>query len=129
MRVFLDDDRNHGEDGWTMVRTVPALMRLLDGHGDEVTHLSFDNDLRQPSEGWEGIRDLLDRLLDRPDWLPSLVSVNVHSLNEGAAERMVSKLENAVRVGILDVEVTRIRALDGIHPLAEDDPRTVDVFD
>lgn len=129
MRVFLDDDRNHGEDGWAMVRTVPALMRLLDGHGDEVTHLSFDNDLRQPSEGWEGIRDLLDRLLDRPDWLPSLVSVNVHSLNEGAAERMVSKLENAVRVGILDVEVTRIRALDGIHPLAEDDPRTVDVFD
>lgn len=129
MRVFLDDDRNHGEDGWTMVRTVPALMRLLDDHGDEVTHLSFDNDLRQPLEGWEGVRDLLDRLLDRPDWLPSLVSVNVHSLNEGAAERMVSRLENAVRVGILDVEVTRIRALDGIHPLAEDDPRTVDVFD
>lgn len=129
MRVFLDDDRNHGEDGWTMVRTVPALIRLLDDHGDEVTHLSFDNDLRQPLEGWEGVRDLLDRLLDRPDWLPSLVSVNVHSLNEGAAERMVSRLENAVRVGILDVEVTRIRALDGIHPLAEDDPRTVDVFD
>lgn len=129
MRVFLDDDRNHGEDGWTMVRTVPALMRLLDDHGDEVTHLSFDNDLRQPLEGWEGVRDLLDRLLDRPDWLPSLVSVNVHSLNEGAAARMVSRLENAVRVGILDVEVTRIRALDGIHPLAEDDPRTVDVFD
>ena len=129
MRVFLDDDRNHGEDGWTMVRTIPALMRLLDAHGTEVTHLSFDNDLRQPLEGWEGVRDILDGLLDRPDWLPSLVSVNVHSLNEGAAERMVSKLENAVRVGILDVEVTRIRALDGIHPLAKDDPRTVDVYD
>lgn len=129
MRVFLDDDRNHGEDGWTMVRTVPALMRLLDAHGDEVTHLSFDNDLRQPLEGWEGVRDILDALLDRPDWLPSLASVNVHSLNEGAAERMVSRLENAVRVGILDVEVTRIRALDGIHPLASEDPRTVDVFD
>lgn len=129
MRVFLDDDRNHGEDGWTMVRTVPALMRLLDAHGAEVTHLSFDNDLRQPLEGWEGVRDILNRLLDRPDWLPSLASVNVHSLNEGAAERMISKLENAVRVGILDVEVTRIRALDGIHPLAEDDHRTVDVFD
>ena len=129
MRVFLDDDRNHGEDGWTMVRTVPALMRLLDARGAEVTHLSFDNDLRQPLEGWEGVRDILDGLLDRPDWLPSLVSVNVHSLNEGAAERMVSKLENAVRVGILDVEVTRIRALDGIHPLAKDDPRTVDVYD
>lgn len=129
MRVFLDDDRNHGEDGWTMVRTVPALMRLLDAHGAEVTHLSFDNDLRQPLEGWEGVRDILDRLLDRPDWLPSLASVNVHSLNEGAAERMVSKLENAVRVGILDVEVTRVRALDGIHPLAEDDRRMVDVFD
>jgi hypothetical protein len=129
MRVFLDDDRNHGENGWTMVRTVPALMRLLDVHGAEVTHLSFDNDLRQPLEGWEGVRDILERLLDRPDWLPSLASVNVHSLNEGAAERMISKLENAVRVGVLDVVVTRMRALDGIHPLASEDPRTVDVFD
>jgi hypothetical protein len=129
MRVFLDDDRNHGEDGWTMVRTVPALMRLLERHGGEVTHISFDNDLRQPLEGWEGVRDILERVQDDPGFLPVLASVQVHSLNTGAVERMVSKLENAVRCGVIDAEVSRLPAFDGIHPLAREDRRAVDVFD
>lgn len=129
MRVFLDDDRNHGEDGWVSVRTVPALMRLLDAHGAEVTHISFDNDLRQPEEGWEAVRDILERVLDHPGCLPALRAIYVHSLNTGAAEGMIAKLENAVRHGILDVEVARRPALDGIHPLAREDRRDVAVFD
>ena len=129
MRVFLDDDRNHGEDGWTMVRTVPALMRLLDAHGAQVTHLSFDNDLRQPEEGWEAVRDILERVQDDPGMLPALQAVYVHSLNGGAAERMISKLENAVRFGVLDVAVERRPAYDGIHPLAACDQRPVPTFE
>jgi hypothetical protein len=129
MRVFLDDDRNHGADGWTMVRTVPALMRLIAAHGDEITHISFDNDLRQPLEGWEGLRDLLELKQDDPALLPALTHVQVHSLNGGAAERIVSKAENAVRAGIWDVTVERLPAADGIHPLAREDARPVDVFD
>lgn len=129
MRVFLDDDRNHGADGWTMVRTVPALMGLIDAHGPRITHISFDNDLCQPLEGWEGMRDLLERVMDEPGLLPVLTHIQVHSLNGGAAERIVSKALGAVRAGIWSVGVERLPAVDGIHPLAAEDPRPVDVFE
>lgn len=129
MRVFLDDDRNHHDEGWTSVRTVPALTRLLDAHGPDVTHISFDNDLPQSEEGWEAVRDIVERRLDDPGFLPALQAVYVHSLNGGAAERMVSRLEGAVRAGIFDIEVERRPALDGIHPLGREDERPVTVFE
>jgi hypothetical protein len=129
MRVFLDDDRNHGGDGWTMVRTVPALMRLIDRHGDRITHISFDNDLCQPVEGWEGLRDIIERLLDDPLLLPALRHIQVHSLNGGAADRMESKARNAVEAGVWNVTVERLPAYDGIHPIAAEDSRVVTVFE
>lgn len=129
MRVFLDDDRNHHDEEWTSVRTVPAPMRLLDVHGSDVTHISFDNDLRQPEEGWEAVRDIVERRLEDPGFLPALEAMYVHSLNGGAAERLVSRLEGAVRAGIFDIAVERRPALDGIHPLEREDKRPVTVFE
>jgi len=129
MNIFLDDDRNHHDADWVSVRTVPALFRLLDLHGDRVERISFDNDLRQPEEGWEGVRDLVERRLDDPTFLPALKAIYVHSLNGGAVERMVSKLEGAVAHGIFDIAVERRPAYDGIYPLHAEDARAVTVFE
>lgn len=129
MKVFLDDDRNHHDDDWVHVRTVPALLRTLAAHGDSITHISFDNDLRQPEEGWMAVRDIVEMRLDDPGFLPNLVAVYVHSLNGPPAEGMVIRLRNAVRAGIFDIIVERRPALDGIHPLAREDPRDVTVLE
>lgn len=131
MRIFIDDDRNHFEDDWVHVRTVPALLRTLAAHGDTVTHLSFDNDLRQPEEGWEGLRDIIEMKMDDPGFLPRLEAVYVQSLNTDPAIGMVAKMRNAIRAGIFPdtIVVERRPALDGIYPLAREDPRTVTVLE
>lgn len=130
MKVFLDDERNHHEDGWVQVRTVPALMRLIAAQGHRITRISFDNDLQQPEEGWMAVRDIVDRIAaGEGRLLPELEAVYVHSLNGGAAENMLGRLRNAVRVGLLDAVVERRPAYDGIYPLDSEDPRTVEVYD
>lgn len=129
MNVFLDDDRNHHDADWISVRTVPALFRVIAAHGAEIERISFDNDLRQPEEGWEAVRDIIERRLDDTGFLPALKAVYVHSLNGGAVDRMISKLENAVEHGVLDIVVERRPAYDGIYPLHRDDQRAITVFE
>ena len=129
MKVFLDDDRNHHSPEWLSVRTVPALFRLIAEQGNKIEAISFDNDLRQPEEGWEGVRDLIERRLDDASFLPALKAIYVHSLNGGAADRMISKLESAVAHGIFDITVERRPAYDGIYPLECEDPRDITVYE
>ena len=135
MKVFLDDERNHHDDGWTHVRTVAALFRLLDAHGGEVTDISFDNDLQilrgDPTvavEGWEAVRDIVERRLDDPGFLPRLARIAIHSANGEAVATMRSKLEAAVRAGVFDVVVEHASSYGGAYPLAADDPRAVEIF-
>lgn len=132
MKVFLDDDRNHPEEGWVHVRSVPALMRLIDRHGPEIEHISFDNDLRRPEEGWMAVRDLVEAKQDDPGLLPALRVVTVHSANggiDGAAANMLGRMRNAVRAGLWDLEVLHRPATSHRYPLAAGDPRAVDVRD
>lgn len=132
MKVFLDDDRNHPDEGWTHVRTVPALMRVIALHGPEIEEISFDNDLRQPEEGWMAVRDLVEAKQDDPSLLPTLRVVTVHSANggvDGAAANMIGRLRNVVRAGLWDFDVRHRPATQYRYPLAAEDARSVDVRD
>lgn len=135
MKVFLDDERNHHDDGWTHVRTVAALFRLLDAHGGEVTDISFDNDLQilrgDPTvavEGWEAVRDIVERRLDDPGFLQSIERFVIHSANVEAVATMHSKLRAAIRAGVFEAELEHAPSYGGRYPLDTEDPRTVDVF-
>jgi hypothetical protein len=129
MKIFLDDDRNHREEGWIHVRTIPALMKLITGPDqDKITHISFDNDLRQPLEGWEGVRDLVEMRLDNPAFLPALETIIVHSANTNAATNMIGRLKCAVENGIFDVNIEYRPAREDNYLLAQYDSREIQVF-
>lgn len=134
MKVFLDDDRNHSDLDWTIVRTVPHLMTLIDRHGDEISELSFDNDLRQPQEGWEAVRDIVDRRVaaeqDGKKFLPALRSIYVHSANGEAASNMIGRLDGAARAGYFaEVTIEHRPATLHAYPLAYEDTRRVNIFE
>lgn len=133
MKVFLDDERNHWANGWTHVRTVEAFFRLLDACDEQVTEISFDNDLQVPRtsphvavEGWEAVRDLIERRLDDPRYLPNLKTITIHSANGEAVKTMLGKLHGARDAGILEIEIEHKPAYGGGYPLAAEDGRYID---
>ena len=133
MKIFLDDDRNPADPSWVVTRTVPHLMDLIDKHGDEITALSFDNDLRQPEDGWMAVRDIVDRRVDAvhdgTHFLPLLNHIAVHSANVEASTNMMGRLESAARAGFLPgIEIAHKPATSHDYPLAAEDSRKLEVY-
>ena len=87
---------------WSATSGTHAAARRIRRPRDAhlLPHISFDNDLRQPLEGWEGLRDIVERRLDDPSFLPALTHVALHSLNGGAVDRMESRARGAVDAGV-----------------------------
>ena len=133
MKIFLDDDRNPADPSWVVTRTVPHLVDLIEKHGDEITALSFDNDLRQPEDGWMAVRDIVDRRVDvvheGTQFLPLLNHIAVHSANIEASANMMGRLEGAARAGFLSgVEIAHMPATSHDYPLAAEDSRKLEVY-
>ena len=51
MKIFLDDVRNPPDDGWQIVTSAKACIRILWTYGHKVTHISFDHDLGNDIDG------------------------------------------------------------------------------
>lgn len=111
MKLFLDDIRepswvfshlyndygSQSPKGWTVVRTANEAIDLL--NTEEVTHISFDNDLGLipdtlivAREGWEVFRFMVDAIALGE--IPYPEYINVHSANIVATQRMWDMLSD-----------------------------------
>ena len=124
MRIFLDDERTPpgDEPDWLIVRSVPALLEVVSAHSDEITEISFDNDLQADLEGRHAVGRIVGDAFNPAVNLPLLERLTVHSANVVAAEAMISMIHAAIRHGqIPAVEVRRRSALEYSYPIDSGD--------
>lgn len=123
MRIFLDDERAPPTDepDWLVVRSVPELLEIVSAHADEITEISFDNDLQTELEGRHALGRIVGDAFNPALHLPRLKRITVHSANVVAAEAMTAMVHAAVRHGqIPTVEIRRRSALEYHYPIDGD---------
>lgn len=59
MRIFLDDEREPVETGWTIVRTVKEAQEACRRGLAEITEISLDHDLGESGTGMEFVNWLI----------------------------------------------------------------------
>ena len=88
---FLDDVRDAPIDTWTVVRTVPEFIKLVQSASSPITAISFDHDLgeRAPGitapTGMDAIKDFVNICLEKPRLAAHLTLIMVHSSNPARA--------------------------------------------
>lgn len=109
MKLFIDDERNPIEDGWTVVRNGhEALWMVRDNH-DIITAISFDNDLGGILEGDDILKSMIGGVyIDGID-MPALQEITVHSANSVKSRVMINRIEDAIRDGRLHDIVVNYR--------------------
>lgn len=89
--IFLDDERfPKTNKDWTIVRSYNELVSLIEKVGIEnVTHISFDNDLGEELEGYDCAKWLVDQKYDLRH-----IEINVHSANSKAPDNIYKLINN-----------------------------------
>ena len=94
VRIYLDDERIPPE-GWTLVKSVSALMEMLRTlEPGRLERLSLDWHLGSGiTTGHDAVERILRLMLDEPERFANLKRVNCHSSDRDEAIRMARKLE------------------------------------
>ena len=94
MRIYLDDERIP-PDGWTLVKSVTALMEMLRNlEPGRLERLSLDWHLGSGiTTGQDAVERILRLMLEEPERFANLKRVNCHSSNWAKAIKMAHKLE------------------------------------
>jgi hypothetical protein len=85
MRIYLDDQRPTPE-GWVRTFTVQETIDLLQKHGDEVTHVSLDNDLGEGQPEGYKVVDWIEWQVATAGYRPP--AMQIHSANVTRAAMM-----------------------------------------
>ena len=93
MRIYLDDKRE-APFGWIRTYTVEETIEALETR--QVTHLSLDNDLGLPREGYE-VLDWLEKTIYFDSTFP-VPEVAIHSSNSVRIDHMKRTLESIKRI-------------------------------
>ena len=94
VRIYLDDERIP-PDGWTLVKSVTALMEMLRNlDPGRLERLSLDWHLGSGiTTGQDAVERILRLMLEEPERFANLKRVNCHSSNWAKAIKMAHKLE------------------------------------
>jgi len=94
VRIYLDDERVPPE-GWTLVKSVTALMEMLRTlEPGRLEHLSLDWHLGSGvTTGHDAVERILRLMLEEPERFANLKRVNCHSSDREEAIKMARKLE------------------------------------
>ncbi len=124
MRIFLDDERSPpiDEPDWLIVRSVPALLDMVMAHSEDITEVSFDNDLQDELEGRHALGRIIGDALNPALHLPRLQRITVHSANIVASDAMIAMIAAAVRHNqIPAIDIRRRSALEHDYPMESGD--------
>lgn len=95
VRIYLDDERSPPE-GWTLVKSVTALMTMLfELEPGRLERLSLDWHLGSGvTTGHDAVERILRLMLEEPERFANLKSVTCHSSDRSEAIMMARKLED-----------------------------------
>lgn len=94
VRIYLDDERIP-PDGWTLVKSVTALIEMIRSLGPgRLERLSLDWYLGSgTTTGHQAVERILDLMRDEPGQFSNLQRVNLHSSDRSEAIAMARRME------------------------------------
>jgi hypothetical protein len=99
VQIFIDDERLPPDNTWTVVREGQTAIDLIRSNSNEITIISFDNDLGGELEGVDVLKAILGSPVEDGIELPRLETIIVHSANTVANREIRMKAEGARKAG------------------------------